>query len=32
MGRVWLNHCPEGISASVNVQEFTSLNDELQRS
>ena len=32
MEPVWLNHYPEGISATVDVNEFASLNDMLQRS
>jgi len=30
MERVWLNHYPEGISATVHVHEFASLKDVLQ--
>lgn len=32
MERVWLRHCPAGISATVDLQEFASLKDVLQRS
>jgi len=32
MERVWLSHYPEGIPTTVDVQEFASLKDVLQRS
>ena len=32
MERVWLGHYPAGMSATVDVHEFASLKDVLQRS